>query len=323
MHSYDYPKVRPPSSVAAIERHTSPRSMLPGQRHFSYTQTPIEARAPNFSRDSIIPPLPQVPAHLAADVPLQEQTPPEPPALVTPYPPDIKEDMYRNQPWQSTAEAQPQPYEYEQEDPRSQPRTKTQPDRYIVPRIAPDENPLTPTPTTPIRAHTNTTKTTNMPVLSPTTPSYTPFSAPVQPVTGGTFAHDLCSCADPTTCLTSIFCPCITYGKTQYRLEQRAAKKDPTNMLGYTAINGSCATFAILCGINGILAAIQHSRVRKTYHMGTEAGNVFSDCLKGCCCCCCTVAQDEKEVKRREESAKGVDTPYQLPGGMVYAAPPR
>lgn len=94
-------------------------------------------------------------------------------------------------------------------------------------------------------------------------------------------------------------------------------------MLGYTVINGSCAAFAVLCGINGILAAIQHSRVRKSYHMGSEAGNVVSDCLRGCCCCCCTVAQDEKEVKRREDAAKETDSPYMPPSGMVYAAPPR
>ena len=162
-----------------------------------------------------------------------------------------------------------------------------------------------------------------MPVLPPNAPTYTPFSAPAHSVTGGTWAHDLCSCAEPTTCFTSLFCPCITYGKTQYRLNQRAAKEDPTNMLGYSAINGSCAAFAILCGINGILAAIQHTRVRKTYNMGSEAGNVVADCLKGCCCCCCTVAQDEKEVKRREDATKNTEAQYQVPGGMVYAPPPR
>jgi Cys-rich protein (TIGR01571 family) len=123
--------------------------------------------------------------------------------------------------------------------------------------------------------------------------------------------------------MTSIFCPCIIYGKTQYRLTQRADKKDPTNMLGYTAVNGSCAAFALLCGINGILAAIQHTRIRKAYSMDSQAGNVISDCLKGCCCCCCTVAQDEKEVKRREGAAKGIEVQYRAPGGMVFAAPPR
>lgn len=318
MHSYDYPKVRPPSSVAAIERHTSPRSVLPQQRHFSYTKTPIEGLAPSFTRDSTIPPLPQVPAHLSVDVPPRQHTTiPEFQPEQTQYPPEIKQDMYHNQPWRSAVEGQTRPHEYEQDSPKSPVAAEPLRDRYVVRPIGPDENPLT--PSTPSRART----TTNMPILLPTAPSYTPFSAPLQSVTGGTFAHDLCSCADPSTCLTSIFCPCITYGKTQYRLNQRAAKKDPTNMLGYTVVNGSCAAFAVLCGINGILAAIQHSRVRKGYHMGSEAGNVVSDCLKGCCCCCCTVAQDEKEVKKREDAAKDIDTPYQAPGGMVFAAPPR
>jgi Cys-rich protein (TIGR01571 family) len=319
MHSYDYPKVRPPSSVAAIERHTNPRSVLPQQRHFSYSQTPIEGLAPGFTRDSIIPPLPQVPAHLAVDVPPRQGTTiPELQPAQAHYFPDIKQDMYHNQPWRSAAEGQTPLHDYEQESPKSPDSAEPLPDRYIVPQVGPDENPLL-TPSTPSRART----TTNMVVLTPTTPTYTPFAAPLPSVTGGTFAHDLCSCADPGTCFTSIFCPCITYGKTQYRLNQRAAKKDPTNMLGYTVVNGSCAAFAVLCGINGILAAIQHSRVRKSYHMGSEAGNMVSDCLRGCCCCCCTVAQDEKEVKRREDAAKDTDMPYQTPGRMVFAAPPR
>jgi hypothetical protein len=75
-------------------------------------------------------------------------------------------------------------------------------------------------------------------------------------------------------------------------------------MLGYTAINGSCIAFGILCGFNTILAAIQHTRIRKTYEMNSEAGNVAGDCLESLCCCCCVIAQDEKEVKFREEQAR-------------------
>lgn len=87
-------------------------------------------------------------------------------------------------------------------------------------------------------------------------------------------------------------------------LDSAWRKKDPTNMLGYTSINGSCIAFGVLCGINGFLAAIQHTRVRKAYNMNSEAGNVAGDCLTGLCCCCCVVAQDEKEVRFREEQAR-------------------
>jgi Cys-rich protein (TIGR01571 family) len=310
MHSYDYPKVRPPSS--AIERHTSPRAMPTQDRHFSWMQTPIEARGRTLTGDSNIPPLPQVPTHLAG----QQTSPvPEPHPAQTQYPPDVKENMYHNQPWRSAVGGQTAPSEPEQQTSVSSAHS---PDRYTVPSVGPDENPLI-TPTTPVRAHTST----NMPVLAPSGPNYSPFSAPTHAVTGGTWTHDLCSCADPTTCMTSIFCPCIIYGKTQYRLTQRADKKDPTNMLGYTAVNGSCTAFGLLCGINGILAAIQHARIRRAYSMDSQAGNVISDCLKGCCCCCCTVAQDEKEVKRREDAAKGTEVQYRAPSGMVFAAPPR
>ncbi|KAG6995557.1 Mg2 transporter protein, corA-like/zinc transport protein ZntB [Physcia stellaris] len=55
--------------------------------------------------------------------------------------------------------------------------------------------------------------------------------------------HGLC---DPdATCCLSLFCPCIIYGKTQYRLSRRAQKQDPTDMLGYEAFNGSCGIMAV------------------------------------------------------------------------------
>lgn len=194
--------------------------------------------------------------------------------------------------------------------------------------ISPDANPLIPTaPRGPQRA------STNMAIVPPSgNPAhfsigvYTPSP---QAIRGGSWQHGLCSCAEPSICLTGLFCPCIVYGKTQYRLSLRGERKDPTNMLGYTVVNGSCLAFAILCGINGCLSAIQHTRVRKTYNMNTEAGNVPGDCVKGFCCCCCVIAQNEKEVMFREEQARkpaGVsDTQagYVAPTGMTFSPPPR
>ena len=58
--------------------------------------------------------------------------------------------------------------------------------------------------------------------------------------------HGLCE-PDATCCL-SLFCPCIVYGKTQYRLSRKAQKQDPTDLLGYEAFNGSCGVMAVACG---------------------------------------------------------------------------
>ncbi|KAG9778892.1 hypothetical protein ABEF93_002568 [Exophiala dermatitidis] len=194
--------------------------------------------------------------------------------------------------------------------------------------IVPDTNPLT--PTTP-KFHEPAS--TNMAIVAPATDpsqfSVSTFIPSPQAIRGGVWQHGLCSCAEPSTCLMALFCPCVVYGKTQYRLNLRADKKCPTNMLGYAAVNGSCIAFGVLCGINGILASIQHTRVRKTYGMSSAAGNVAGDCLKGFCCCCCVVAQDEKEVKFREEQARkpgGSGTRkegYVAPTGMTFSAPPR
>ena len=58
--------------------------------------------------------------------------------------------------------------------------------------------------------------------------------------------HGLCT-PDALCCL-GLFCPCIIYGKTQYRLLKKAQKQDPTDLLGYESCNGSCGFFAIACG---------------------------------------------------------------------------
>lgn len=188
-------------------------------------------------------------------------------------------------------------------------------------RVEPDSCPLTPA--------------SGAPSFPPTMPNalYLPSNLHSDlPHRGGSWKHSLFSCADTTTCFTGLFCPCILYGKTQYRLGLRSENKDPTNMLGYSVFNGSCAAFAVLCGCNFILAAIQHARIRKGYNMSAEAGNVVSDCAQATCCCCCTIAQDEKEVKWRESAPKKAGSGlgdgkstigYQMQIPMTYPPPVR
>ncbi len=55
-------------------------------------------------------------------------------------------------------------------------------------------------------------------------------------------------CDMDTLCCTGIVCPCIVYGKTQYRLSKRAKKQDPTDLLSYSSCNGSCGLMAAACG---------------------------------------------------------------------------
>ena len=152
--------------------------------------------------------------------------------------------------------------------------------------------------------------------------------------------HGLCE-PDATCCL-SLFCPCIVYGKTQYRLSRKAQKQDPTDLLGYEAFNGSCGVMAAACGFQckprathddwgnpadvviGALAAIQRARIRKIYKIN---GSFGSDCVKSLCCCCCVIAQDEREVRDRENQIRNNAGPtsgaYVSPGQMAYEPPPR
>lgn len=57
---------------------------------------------------------------------------------------------------------------------------------------------------------------------------------------------------DTGTCFEGLFCPCVVYGRTSYRLSQRAAKKDATDLLGWTRVNGSCLAMALSCGLCGM-----------------------------------------------------------------------
>ena len=137
--------------------------------------------------------------------------------------------------------------------------------------------------------------------------------------------HGLC---DPSpVCCTALFCPCVVYGKTMYRLSRKTAKQDASDLLGYESCNGSCSLMALACGFQWPLTMIQRMRVRKLYEI---EGGLGEDCFNSFCCYCCVLAQDEREIKEREEedmrrfgggTASG--TAYASPLGMAYAPPPR
>lgn len=186
-------------------------------------------------------------------------------------------------------------------------------------QIAPDENPLTATSPSLVNNSVNA-RTINQPIgVLPEMhfPQSTHFNQQ-QTIQGSTWHHSLGSCADPTTCLSSLFCPCMIYGRTQHRLSLKSSGKDPTNMLGFSSLNASCLAWSILPGVNVLLTAIQHRRIRKAYDMDGQAGNFVGDCVKGVCCCCCMLAQAEKEMKVREISVAKITDEYKSPADMSY-----
>lgn len=133
--------------------------------------------------------------------------------------------------------------------------------------------------------------------------------------------NSLCACSpDFSTCLTGLFCPCVLYGRTSYRLSQRSAKKDPTDMLGHSSTNGHCMVMGLSCGLWWLFPMLQRTRIRRAYKL---EGSFGGDLLKGCCCCCCVTVQNEREVKTREEASRRWAGPastdvYTRTGGMVY-----
>ena len=61
--------------------------------------------------------------------------------------------------------------------------------------------------------------------------------------------HGLCE--PDMLCCVGLFCPCMLYGRTMYRLSRKAEKKDASDLLGYEVCNGGCGLFALGCGFQG------------------------------------------------------------------------
>lgn len=112
--------------------------------------------------------------------------------------------------------------------------------------VEPDTNPLQ----SPLFPPPTATSASQAPVPEDITTYHQPGQVrhPNQTIKGGTWSHSLCDCSNISACCLGIFCPCILYGKTQYRLGLKSRKEDPTNMLGFDSCNGSCTAMALLCG---------------------------------------------------------------------------
>jgi hypothetical protein len=64
--------------------------------------------------------------------------------------------------------------------------------------------------------------------------------------------HGLCECSgDIGTCCLGVWCPCVLYSRTKYRLRQRSDQRDPTDLLGWKSTDSSSMLFCVACGLQG------------------------------------------------------------------------
>ncbi|KAH1436944.1 hypothetical protein KXX32_004382, partial [Aspergillus fumigatus] len=104
--------------------------------------------------------------------------------------------------------------------------------------------------------------------------------------------HSLFDCCSPgSLCFTSCCLPCITFGRTQARVQ------DPT-LQNYSSINSECAIFTVLALGYGqwIIQTIRRSEMRQKH--GIE-GSCPGDCCVTFWCGCCALIQEEKEMELR------------------------
>ncbi|QKX58320.1 uncharacterized protein TRUGW13939_05442 [Talaromyces rugulosus] len=260
-----------------------------------------------------------LPVHPALSAPYAE----EPAAPINSPPPPITSPQYSfNSP---PPPSSPGPLPVKGDHPRPPP-TPLMP---IVPDINPLQSPLSPSfpPTAkhhPQHMQSNNSNNNNNDE-SYTTHLPGQIAHPNQMTTGGGWSTGLCECSDIGTCCLGLTCPCILYGRTQYRLLRKSRGEDPTNMLGYETCNGSCTAMALFCGCQWILATIQHTRTRRAYRI---EGDICSDCARATCCPCCTCIRNEREIRLREDARaqsaqlNGANfvSPYLPPGQMQYRA---
>lgn len=234
-HSSPAPAISSPVQQLAIQPAMEHASQQPEQtvRHFSSNKKERHLQEEGIIRTySRYPPPDQHPAHYAP--------------YVEPYVPRSPE----SQPVQSPLYA----YNHYTQSPGSPGLLPLKPNpgaphKIDTFSIAPDANPLQ-SPKIPYFPPPTATPASRAPIVEDLSSSHQPgqIMHPNQEVQGGTWSHGLCECSSIGTCCLGLICPCILYGKTQYRLSIKSKKGDPTNMLGYKSCNGSCTGMALLCG---------------------------------------------------------------------------
>ena len=164
------------------------------------------------------------------------------PALSAPYA-DVEEPAQPRSPSYQMSRLSPRPYSPGHEQVKSPadfnpPQTtlnlSPDPDPIKQPRLSPLPQPPTYNPNSPVGP--------NAMLESHRPGQVTHPNSTVEPE----WKHGLCEI--DTTCCMGLFCPCMLYGKTQYRLSQKSKRQEATDLLGYEKCNGPCTFMALACG---------------------------------------------------------------------------
>lgn len=127
---------------------------------------------------------------------------------------------------------------------------------------------------------------------------------------------DLFHCAPSGSVFTSIFQPCVIYGRVEERMRNPYLEN-------YDGSNDECQNFyKKACCIFGPLGCMyvkqQRQEVRERYGIPGSSG---SDCATATFCCCCALVQHDNEVESRgpkQRSNKVDTTGYQANTGSMF-----
>ncbi|XVF86037.1 hypothetical protein PTKIN_Ptkin17bG0168500 [Pterospermum kingtungense] len=94
-------------------------------------------------------------------------------------------------------------------------------------------------------------------------------------------------CDDPSNCLTTCFCPCITFGRIAEIIDRGDRSCGLSGLVYY-------AMTAIHCG--WLYGGIYRTKLRQLFSLPEVP---FGDRFVHCCCCVCSLSQEYRELRNR------------------------
>ncbi|KAK1288714.1 Cell number regulator 1 [Acorus calamus] len=134
----------------------------------------------------------------------------------------------------------------------------------------------------------------------------------------GQWSTGLCHCCDePSNCLITTFCPCVTFGQIAEILNRGSAS---------CAAKGALYALIGFTGLSCLYSCLYRSRLRAQYDL-VEAPT--ADCLVHFCCEPCALCQEYRELKNRgfdmgigwdanvDRQSRGVTSVPSIGGNMI------
>ncbi|XP_030443776.1 cell number regulator 2-like, partial [Syzygium oleosum] len=104
----------------------------------------------------------------------------------------------------------------------------------------------------------------------------------------GQWTTGLCGCCeDPSNCVITFCCPCITFGQNAEIIDRGAT----------SCVNGAVTCYSLAyAGVACLYSCTYRKKLRGLHSLPEDP---CADCLVHWCCMCCALSQEYRELKNR------------------------